>query len=219
MVFALAGICAGAALLPDWDHPKATVARSLGPLSLFIALGLEGLSAWAYLRTRTRRDQPNRHPHRTLTHTGAAALVAGALSALLVALGGAVVVFVLLFVLLGLAMRGLLGRLWRRSGWIPTTAVTVIVAGYTVSTLNTHTPTAGIWIGIAVTVGMLAHLAGDAITDSGVPIAWPFVIAGRRWWRLQLPDPWRLATGSATELFAIMPTLALATFSAAILMT
>lgn len=55
-----------------------------------------------------------------------------------------------------------------------------------------------LWLGwqpsLALALGMLSHLVGDASTKSGVPLLYPK--PGR--WHL-LPQPFRLTTGSAAE--------------------
>lgn len=75
----------------------------------------------------------------------------------------------------------------------------------------THTPVfavlagAGAWlavpapyswfVGLAVTQGILAHLAGDCCTNSGVPLLWPIMIKGRRWGHYGIPKALRFETG------------------------
>lgn len=36
-------------------------------------------------------------------------------------------------------------------------------------------------VGLLVALGMVVHSLGDALTSSGVPLAWPVRIDGRRW--------------------------------------
>lgn len=58
-------------------------------------------------------------------------------------------------------------------------------------------------------VGLLAHLAGDACTDSGIPMAWPVMVAGRRWGHYGLlPAPLRFKTGHAVESVVLVGVLA-----------
>src|SRR5699024_12636782 len=43
-------------------------------------------------------------------------------------------------------------------------------------------------VGLTVGVGAVVHILGDWLTRSGVPIAWPLVYRGKRWWRFRRPD-------------------------------
>lgn len=77
-LFAGAIICAGAALLPDIDHPDSTVTRSLGPISRI----LSAILAW--IAGATRRitcghclTLPRVGGHRALTHTALFAIAVG----------------------------------------------------------------------------------------------------------------------------------------------
>lgn len=57
----------------------------------------------------------------------------------------------------------------------------------------------GPWPGIAVTVGMLVHCLGDALTSSGCPLLWPLPIQGQTWHPLRLPRWVRFRTGGPAE--------------------
>lgn len=43
------------------------------------------------------------------------------------------------------------------------------------------------WVGAAVTFGWIAHILGDMMTVSGVPLLWPLKYKGKRWWDFRLP--------------------------------
>lgn len=60
----------------------------------------------------------------------------------------------------------------------------------------------GWWAGIAVVVGYLAALAGDASTVSGIPFWAPW---SRRHVRI-LPSRWQMRTGYGPELLGVAPT-------------
>jgi membrane-bound metal-dependent hydrolase YbcI (DUF457 family) len=51
------------------------------------------------------------------------------------------------------------------------------------------------WLGTAVTLGMLVHALGDAVTESGAPLLWPLPIRRRRWYPVGGPRPLRWRTG------------------------
>lgn len=54
----------------------------------------------------------------------------------------------------------------------------------------------GVGVGLAVMAGMLAHSIGDAATKTGVPLLWPLVIDGRRYYPVHIrPEGFRLHTG------------------------
>lgn len=71
--------------------------------------------------------------------------------------------------------------------------------------------TAG-WLGTAVTLGMLAHSAGDTITESGAPLLWPLRIRHRSWYPVGSPRPLRFRTGGTVEAWLVAPALTVAVF-------
>src|SRR5699024_5704577 len=102
-----AGVTAGAALLPDLDTPQATIARSFGPLSQGLAHVVETGSRTFCNATRTKKDDYCNNGHRTATHTLLFAIVAGLVVTGLVSAFGKPAAMVVLFLMLGLAGRGL----------------------------------------------------------------------------------------------------------------
>lgn len=65
-------------------------------------------------------------------------------------------------------------------------------------------PGAVAWpVGLGVLVGVLAHQAGDACTNSGIPMLWPFmgrgVNRGKRWAHHGIPKALRFETGGEVE--------------------
>src|SRR5690606_22340506 len=74
----------GAALVPDLDHPSATVARSLGIVTRLLARAIDRASLSLYHATRTDGDpRERRSGHRLATHTVPGCLVAAAVVGLL----------------------------------------------------------------------------------------------------------------------------------------
>lgn len=227
----LAGVlCAGAALVPDLDHPRATVAHAFGPASLAAARGLDTLGVWAYHRTRTRYDEAEcRDGHRKITHTWGFPLVLGGLVATGCGWGGRPAVLAVLFVCLSLSIRGLVPRLahdrphgraraalrralpqWLRSnGWV---AVSASAAGLTAlaSGLVGDVPgSTGAWLGAVVALGCLVHCWGDGHTVAGLPFWWPLLVRGQRWRDVALlPLPLRFHAGKAFERRVVAPLLA-----------
>jgi membrane-bound metal-dependent hydrolase YbcI (DUF457 family) len=57
-----------------------------------------------------------------------------------------------------------------------------------------------------IAVGTATHLAGDMLTNEGIPIAWPL---SRRHVRL-LPEPFAFTTGTRPERWVVAPLLLMA---------
>ena len=224
-----AALCAGAALLPDLDHPNATVARAFGPASAALARGLNAASAAVYRATKTAVDEDRDGGHRGLTHTGVFAAGLGGAVALL---GHALPATVpgVLFILLVLALRGLIPNLhkkmgrpgevrkrrrrrlrspaWRRAKgmigiWIVAAALTWVLSGAVPAS------DVGAWLGAMVALGCLTHCAGDAITEMGCPMLWPMPVAGQRWFLLGPPKVMRFHAGGTVERWLVTPVLVL----------
>lgn len=220
-----AALCAGAALLPDLDHPNATVAKAFGPASVALARGTNAVSAAVYGLTKTGVDEDRDGGHRGLTHTTVFAVVLGGLVAVLAdVLPGSVPV--LLFVLLVLALRGLIPNLqkkmrrpgerrrirtprwWRQAKgvlgiWTLAAALTWLLSGAVPAS------DVGAWLGAMVTLGCFVHCIGDAITEMGCPMLWPVPIARQRWFLFGPPRPLRFKAGGAVERWLVMPVLTL----------
>lgn len=198
--FVYAGIAAGAALLPDLDSPQATVSRSFGPFSLGLSHVIENTAQAFVNLTRGSRDRRCRHGHRTATHTLWFALLAGVVASFLIGTFEKPAAIGLLFVFLGLAIRGLLPEWSKKKDWLAVTAVSALLAAG--AWVYVPTTASAVVLGSAVTVGVLTHLAGDSITKNGIPLLAPLVPLGRRrWWKFRLPKPFRIsASGPADRL-------------------
>ncbi|GAA1454210.1 metal-dependent hydrolase [Nocardiopsis tropica] len=186
-------ICAliggGAALLPDLDEPGSTVGRSLGQVTELTSQKLREASKAAYRRTATevelRKAQSGGHRH--LTHTIPACLAFGVLAGVvaLIPLGLGLVVFAMVALGLGTVLRSIkkLGPLKKRK------RATLVVAGFFgLSMMIVPDQALPFWlVGVVVFAGALVHVLGDWLTRSGVPLAWPFVHRGKRWWMFRSP--------------------------------
>ncbi|GAA4887392.1 metal-dependent hydrolase [Streptomonospora salina] len=195
-----AALGAGAALLPDIDHPDSTVARAHGPLTRGLAHGARWVSAEIHRRTATPEDAVADGAHRFLWHTPVAAVATGVLVGLGAAASGVVLGAVLWFTLglglLGLAQNLPRGRRRKRlMSWPVVTLGAALGAAALVHGGVAHGPFAGAVVG----VGMLTGALGDGLTRSGVPLAWPFAVKGRRWAMIGLPRRTRFATGTWPE--------------------
>jgi len=171
---------AGAAQLPDLDHPSSTVARALGPLSGALARVVAAISGG----------------HRQGTHSlvGVASFTVLALLADQAGTSGRTVVAVLLLVF---ASAGLHLRLSRA----PVLHLAVCaLAGFVI--VAACPEVSGGVVPVAVVVGAAAHLFGDALTREGIPVLWPL-----RHDRVRLAT---LTTGGLTERLLIGPAMLVA---------
>ncbi len=206
--FVFAGVCAGAALLPDLDCPTSSVARAFGPASQVLSTAVARVSCLLYRATATRRDGHRDGGHRTATHTAVFAVAAGAAAGSATGWGGRPAVAVLLFVMLALALRGLLHTWATRRGWI---AVAAVAAAMTWAAGRFLPPTGAGWLGAAVALGVLVHLAGDVITREGCPVLAPLPVGGRVWFDWRLPSPLRIRAGGVVEYAVLLPACTAAT--------
>lgn len=191
-----AGVTAGAALLPDLDHPCSRVARSCGPLSVAVARAVAEMSARVHAATRTPLDRPDLDGHRTVLHSAVFAAVAGAVSAGACVVGGRWAAAVILAAFVGLGWSAM-----RRRGALVAAVAAGLLAAWALPTA------AWWWLGLPVAVGCLAHCVGDALTNSGCPILWPLKICGRRWFPVGPPRVLRFGTNGLVERRLVMPVL------------
>ncbi|GAB1639578.1 metal-dependent hydrolase [Krasilnikovia sp. MM14-A1259] len=193
-------ITAGAAYLPDIDHPNSTATRLLGPLTRTLHWATTAGCTAVHRHTRATADPRTTDGHRTLTHTIPAALTAGAITAAACALAGKPAALTVLFLTIALVARSILPTRRGITALLLAALITA-VAGATVSDCNWT------WLGAAITWGWLSHCLTDALTTAGAPLLWPLPIHGRRWH--PIAPPWKLTTGSTCERWIITPTLAL----------
>jgi len=206
-VVTFAAVCAGAALLPDLDHPNSIATRRFAAASWLASHVVRPFSGLLYDLTRGRRDT-GKGTHRGITHTVVGAVALGLAINLASARWGLPVLIGTLFICIALAIKGL-------DALVPGPPSLVIAAGLTYL-VEDFVPggtagTAG-WLGTAVTVGMVVHSVGDAITESGAPLLWPLPIRRRRWYPVGSPRPLRMRTGGSVEAWVVAPALTVATF-------
>lgn len=215
--------CTGAALLPDLDCPGnlrtgeggSTVARTFGRASMAVARLVERGSLGVVRATSTRYDKPRKNGHRTLTHTWLFALLIGAAIWGLVAGFGPWAVGGIMFVLAGVAFRGIAPKRVRKLG-VWGTIVVAAVAAFACA----HLLAAGeapVVLAVAVASGCIVHTLGDMLTKMGCPIAFPVPIKGRRWYELGLPGPLAIRAGSPIERIVLMPACTLGATVGAVL--
>jgi membrane-bound metal-dependent hydrolase YbcI (DUF457 family) len=199
-----AALTSGAALLPDLDHPPATVSRSFGPVTGIASRGVDMFSVGIYNLTRLKGDPHRNGGHRTFTHTAVFAALAGTITTSLVLLNNPWVTGALLFFFAGLGVRGLLHEWDHAADTFVVIVLSSVVTWQCWQWVHTGTHRAQ-WFGVAVIVGCLAHCVGDAITEDGCPILWPVPIGRHLWYPIGLPKPMRYRTGGRVEMLFVGP--------------
>lgn len=151
-------LATGASMMPDLDHPNATMTKSLGPLSWiachFVILPIFG-------------------GHRKGTHSIFFAVVIGIGAQVALMYRHEIAGGVALSILMSLAV-GSLVRLFKIRGWaddISGIVVSPAVVFLTDIDLRMVPP--------ALMLGCLAHVAGDCLTDRGCPVLWP--LSSKKW--------------------------------------
>ncbi|QUH05027.1 metal-dependent hydrolase [Saccharopolyspora erythraea] len=201
-----ATLASGAALLPDIDHPKSTVASTFGGVSRGASAALSGFSGFLYRLTRTKRDSDRDGTHRGFTHTLIFAVLAGLATTAIVQTSQGTALGVLMFFFAGLAVRGLMHT------WCPRKDAILITVASLVLTLACWAwagdqPTDAAAFGLAVMIGCVAHFVGDAITEQGCPMLWPVPLTGKTWYPVAPPKVMRMRTGGKVEMVLVGPGL------------
>lgn len=155
-------VATGAALLPDIDHPSATIARSAGAASKLATSAIGSVAG-----------------HRGATHTLLAVVAFTLLGAVATRLDcswhapvlgqvqvGAVIVVTVLCAFAVRAMQLAHGGL---TPWLVGIACGLLTA--------VAAPETSAWLPLAIGLGALVHLLGDLVTTDGVPFpTWPLVL-------------------------------------------
>ncbi|GAA1309416.1 hypothetical protein GCM10009658_72080 [Planotetraspora silvatica] len=177
-------VCAGAAMLPDLDHPSATIAQTFGPATWLLSKGVNFVSGG----------------HRHATHSLLFAAFAG-VGAHLLGQYSPIGRDVLIVLMIGLALRaigiGVPGR-------TITSAVVNVALTAAMFILFHMLGVTYSWLGFAIGVGCLAHVIGDCLTERGCPVLWPIKT---RW---LLPFDIGIKTGKTFENKILGPALSVA---------
>ncbi|MGO1851793.1 MAG: metal-dependent hydrolase [Microbacteriaceae bacterium] len=150
-------VCAGAALLPDADHPSATIAQSIPVIGKVGANAISGMVGG------------HRHGTHSLLAVPVIVFLAWLLQFAVVDVGwwhqpvpvGAGLAAVALSAFAAKAVR--LVRRWPQA-WAASVAVGAVVALFGSAE----------WVPAAVVLGFVVHLLGDFITVGGLPLLWPW---------------------------------------------
>lgn len=230
-VVAFSIVAAGAAALNDLDHDHAAASRVLGPVSRLLAETVQAYARLLYRVTRGPGDPDRRGAHRGATHAlplllipcavllvlpHAASGVAGSVAELAGANPGPVQRWAgpaAVAVVVGFCVLLAADRLGGRVLIAATVAGVVLGVGHDPATaLLSVTP----WVALAVLVGTVTHVMGDAVTEQGGPWLAPLYRQDsgsdreRRWVRLALPKVLAFRTGGWFERWVVFPALVVA---------
>lgn len=178
-------LTAGAALLPDADHPNGTISHVLGPISHYACRLISWISGG----------------HRHGTHS--------LLFVALVTYGtwagehwiGRNFTLALVFFLLALAVRAL--NLAPTGDSIKAWGTIVILAASGTFAIDHWISDKPAWLPFSVGLGAFAHLIGDCLTERGCRLLWPLKV------RTRFPIIDR--TGNKMETLVVVPIFALGT--------
>jgi membrane-bound metal-dependent hydrolase YbcI (DUF457 family) len=145
-------VCAGAAMLPDLDHPNATVARSLGPITAVLSKVVSKLAGG----------------HRMGTHS----LPFAAAMGVLVTFGLSQWQSPILALALCFFFTSLVVRVLTEADGAVCAAISAAVAGVIVMATPAGAGDLS-WLALAITLGCLLHMLADMVTTEGIPLAWP----------------------------------------------
>lgn len=189
-------ITAGAALVPDLDHPNSSATLAHGPVTRMFSEDLRALSANLYKVTHTRYDDLSaehardvRGTHRYLTHTGIFAVVLGIFIGITSQVQGETrsgtlispVRWAFVALMISFAIRGLCQfKPNRKLDRWPVRTVIGLAGALVI-------PITGKELGILIMVGCLTHDLGDWMTKSGIPFLWPIKVRGMYWRRYRAP--------------------------------
>ncbi|WP_067895752.1 metal-dependent hydrolase [Nocardia vaccinii] len=151
-------LTAGAALLPDADHPSGTISHVLGPIS--------------HMACKVISEVSGGHRHATHSFAFVIAVTAGTWAGehwlrRWFTLG-------LVFFLLALAVRAL--NLCPSGHGFRSYSTIIILAAAGTFAMDQWIADKPSWLPFAVGLGSLAHLAGDCLTDRGCRLFWPFTL-------------------------------------------
>lgn len=195
-------IIVGASLMPDLDATNSTSINVLGIVGTVLSKAMRGFSAIIQNIIKGPYDKSS-DPHRGFWHTLVSAFLVGALFSALTSINielfvikdtpitiATFIVMFLLYISIQLSLVSLfkplyyykkkskIGKLGAAVGAI---VISFILVYLLPSNINYY------WVGGAVTFGWIAHLLGDMMTVSGVPILFPLKFKGKRWWDFRLP--------------------------------
>ncbi|MFI6865629.1 metal-dependent hydrolase [Nocardia sp. NPDC050406] len=180
-------LTAGAALLPDADHPNGTISHVLGPVSHYACRLISWISGG--------------HRHGTHSLLFVAAVTYGTWA------GehwiGRNFTLALVFFLLALAVRAL--NLAPTGDSVKAWGTVVVLATCGTFAIDHWISDKPAWLPFCVGLGALAHLVGDCLTERGCRLLWPLKV------RTRFPIIDR--TGNKMETLVVVPLFVLGTLA------
>lgn len=160
-------VAAGAALLPDADHPSATIAYSIPGVGKALTSAV-GAAAGG---------------HRHGTHSGLSAILVVLLAWLLADVSGLASTepWSLYVIFSGAAAAALLTFAVKVLRIVRTWGVAWLVGIGMSLLVTTVFPGEWVWLPWAVAIGWVTHMAGDFLTVGGLPLTWPKNIKPPLW--------------------------------------
>jgi membrane-bound metal-dependent hydrolase YbcI (DUF457 family) len=181
-------VCAGAAILPDLDHPSSTIARTFGPLSYAVSKLLNLIAGG----------------HRQATHSFLFAFLAGAGAFAALTAFGNIAGLALVFFFASFAVKAL--HLAPKGSGISGWLAVVSEAAVLTFLADKYGPEEWSYLVPAIIIGSIVHLLGDCLTPEGVPYFWP--------WRYRFSLPIIAHTGNFLETRIITPLMTVALIAA-----
>lgn len=148
---------AGAAMISDWDHPRATIAHALPPVTEVMAHGI---------RRAAGGHRRGTHSLLGIAAFTAIAVVAANLQITVAGQSYGLGQGVIAAFLAAVAAKTL--KLLPRRGWAAAWAL-----GLTVAVIGAVMSGGLWWIPASVAIGVTVHILGDALTNNGVALLWP----------------------------------------------
>jgi membrane-bound metal-dependent hydrolase YbcI (DUF457 family) len=176
-------ITAGAALLPDIDHPNGTIAHSVGPVTHTLCRGIEAISGG------------HRHATHSLLFVAAAAYGTWAGEHWL----GRYFTLGIVFFMLVMAVRAL--NLCPPGEGLHAYGPCILLAGGGTILMDRWIASAPLWLPFAIGLGCLTHLLGDILTEQGVRLFYPF--------HFKVKIPIIRKTGNKVETWLVAPAMAI----------
>lgn len=180
-------LTAGAALLPDADHPKGTISHVLGPLSHVLCKIISKLAGG----------------HRQATHSFVFVAVAAYGTWAGMHWIGRNFTLALVFFLLALALRAL--HLHPPGDSIRAWGTVVLLAIAGTFAMDHWISDKPAWLPFCVGLGALAHILGDCLTDRGCPLLWPI--------KKRVSFPIIERTGNKVETWILTPLFGVGTLA------
>lgn len=194
-------IIIGSALMPDLDAVKSTSINVLGFIGAGLSTAMRGFSSIVQGVIKGPYDKSS-DPHRGFWHTLVSAFLVGGLFAGLTSINvevftfrdnsitvATLIVLLIIYISIKLALASLFKSFYNKNK-SSTGKLGMTVGAFAISVILVILLPSNIdytWVGGAVTFGWIAHLLGDMMTVSGVPILFPLKIKGKRWWDIRLP--------------------------------